>query len=333
MHIAVQTRDLPAFFDIIIVPRGKPQTKPRALNYAVQFARGSLVTIYDGEDIPQPSQLRKAAAAFAEADDTLGCLQAPLAFFNPNENWLTRQFAAEYAALFRVVLPTLVAYDMPLPLGGTSNHFRASALEAVGYWDAFNMTEDADLGIRLARHGFKTGMLDSTTFEEANTEIVNWMRQRRRWLKGFLQTWLVHSRNPVQLLRDVGPGGFLAVQTMTIGVFASALLHPVLLLTAMWNFLPGPLAVSTATAGGTLISGASLVILVMGYVSAFAACRTGLRQEGIVGWTGVIAGIPVYWLLMTAAAWLALKDFLFAPFYWHKTRHGLTRIDCNDAKT
>jgi glycosyltransferase XagB len=327
MHVAVKNLNLPWYFDVIIVPTGKPQTKPRALNYAMQFARGSLLTIFDSEDIPQPNQLRLAAAQFACGDESLACLQASLDFYNPAENWLTRQFAAEYAALFHVVLPTLAAYGLPMPLGGTSNHFRVAALNSVGGWDPYNVTEDADLGIRLARYGFKAGIIHSTTYEEANSILGNWMKQRRRWLKGFLQTWLVHNRNPVLLINETGVSGFCAIQAMTLGVFASALLHPFLLIFAIWNLLPAQLAETTTTIGGSLISGFSLAVLLAGYVSAIGACKKGLRRIRIFGWTSVLLTIPAYWLLVSVAAWLAIWDFAIAPFHWHKTRHGLSRVD------
>jgi glycosyltransferase XagB len=326
MHKAVHDLKLPLSFDIIVVPTGKPQTKPRALNYAMHFARGSLVTIYDSEDVPQPNQLKLAAARFAAAGDELGCLQASLAFYNPGENWLTRQFAAEYAALFHVVLPTLGAYRLPLPLGGTSNHFRVAALTAVGGWDAFNVTEDADLGFRLARHGFETGTLDSTTYEEANTQLGNWMKQRRRWLKGFLQTWLVHNRNPLLLLRETGLAGFCVIQAMTLGIFASALLHPVLLLITLWHFMPAQMLNYPHSFFSHVISGFSLTMLLAGYVAAIWASQKGLRRIGATHWTKVLLTIPLYWLLISAAAWLALWDFIVAPFHWHKTRHGLSRM-------
>ncbi len=326
MHVAIQKMMLPAYFDIIIVPAGKPQTKPRALNYAMHFARGSLVTIYDSEDIPQPNQLKLAVAQFAQEDDGLACLQASLDFYNPSQNWLTRQFTAEYAALFHVILPTLAAYGLPIPLGGTSNHFRANALEAAGGWDAFNVTEDADLGIRLARLGFRTGILHSTTYEEANSEFGNWMKQRRRWLKGFFQTWLVHNRNPFLLMKETGLAGFLAIQAMTLGVFASALFHPVLLAGAIWNFMPAQVLASHETHFGSLLSGLGLALLLAGYVSAIGTCEKGLRSIRVSGWISILLTIPFYWLLMSAAAWLALWDFLASPFHWHKTRHGLTRV-------
>jgi glycosyltransferase XagB len=185
---------------VIVVPCGLPQTKPRALNYALCFARGSLLTIYDAEDIPDPRQLRRAAAAFAVLPQDTACLQAELVFDNANENWLTRQFTIEYAMLFGMILPALAAHRLPLPLGGTSNHFRIDALRRAGAWDAYNVTEDADLGIRLARLGFDTDTITSCTYEEANVSLRNWMRQRTRWMKGFLATWLVHMREPLAAL-------------------------------------------------------------------------------------------------------------------------------------
>jgi glycosyltransferase XagB len=325
MHQALQAFDVPNHFDVLIVPAGKPQTKPRALNYALLFARGDLVTIYDSEDIPQPNQLKLAAAQMAASHESVACLQAALEFYNPNENWLTRQFTAEYAALFHVILPTLAAYKLPLLLGGTSNHFRMSALKAVGGWDAFNVTEDADLGIRLARFGYQTGVLHSSTFEEANVNVWNWLKQRRRWLKGFLQTWLVHNRNPLLLLKEVGPFGFCAVQCMTLGIFLSSLVHPVFLLITAWNFLPPQFFTKIGEPNGPIMAYASFMLLLAGYFSGILLSARGLRRAQHFGWFRTLIGIPAYWLLMSVAAWLALWDFCVAPHHWHKTRHGLSR--------
>ncbi len=158
MRRALRKHDLPPHFEVIVVPQGSPQTKPRALNYALQFCRGSLLTIYDAEDIPEPNQLREVARKFSGAGEKLACLQAQLSFYNPNENWLTRQFTAEYATLFGLILPALAAHNLPLPLGGTSNHFRTRNLRQIGGWDPYNVTEDADLGLRLARLGYRTGV-------------------------------------------------------------------------------------------------------------------------------------------------------------------------------
>lgn len=317
---------LPDQFEMIVVPAGGPQTKPRALNYALGFARGSLLTIYDGEDIPSPNQLRKAAAVFATRDEGLACLQAVLTFYNPRENWLTRQFTAEYAALFTVLLPCLASLGLPLPLGGTSNHFRTAALRSAGGWDPYNVTEDADLGYRLARLGHETEALASATMEEANTQLWNWMRQRRRWLKGFLHTWLVLMRNPLLLLREVGLLRFWVMQCMSLGVFAAALLHPFLMAHAVWFFLSGEFRAQLLLPLHGLAIGLSGAILTIGYGVAIACARRGLRRLGYRGWFFTLASMPLYWMLMTPAAWMALWDFAVRPHHWHKTNHGLSRL-------
>ena len=313
-------------FEVIIVPAGRPQTKPRALNYALQFCRGELVTIYDAEDIPEPDQLLKAAYRFAAAPPELACLQAQLTFYNPNENWLTRQFTAEYATLFAVLLPVLANHRLPLPLGGTSNHFRADVLRSVGAWDPFNVTEDADLGLRLARFGYSTSVLDSLTYEEANTRFLNWMRQRARWLKGFLMTWLVHMREPLTFMRDVGPAGFWAAQALTIGVFVSALVHPICMAATIILYIAFPLLPDGAGLALLLLTGVNLCVLLAGYGTGCILTRRALMKRGILGWTGTLASMPLYWLLMSAAAWMALWQFITRPFHWNKTEHGLSSL-------
>jgi cellulose synthase/poly-beta-1,6-N-acetylglucosamine synthase-like glycosyltransferase len=189
---------LPPGFEVIVVPPALPLTKPKALNYALAFARGSLLTVFDAEDIPEPGQLRLAADIFAASGPEIACLQARLAFYNSHENWLARQFAIEYAVLFDLQLPMLSALSCAFPLGGTSNHFRTAALKRVGRWDPYNVTEDADLGFRLARHGYRCRAIAASTHEEANVALANWMQQRARWLKGFLRLVNGHpSRNQI----------------------------------------------------------------------------------------------------------------------------------------
>ncbi len=326
MQRAVAGIRLPRQFETIIVPAGAPQTKPRALNYALQFARGSLLTIYDAEDIPEPDQLRKSAERFAVASPDLACLQAQLTFYNPNENWLTRQFTIEYAMLFSVLLPVLANHRLPLPLGGTSNHFRMAALKQVGAWDPHNVTEDADLGLRLARFGFDAETLDSRTYEEATTSTMNWLRQRARWLKGFLLTWLVHMRDPQRFAGEVGPAGFWTAQAVTLGVFASALLHPLCLVASVWLYLAGPLVPVGASMTLLILAGVNLLVFVAGYGVTLAVAARGLSRRGIGGWYLPLATMPFYWLMMSIAAWYGLWQFVTAPFYWNKTEHGLSNF-------
>ncbi len=324
MRQAVARLTLPPQFEVLTVPAGKPQTKPRALNYGLAFARGTLLTIFDAEDIPEPDQLRKAASCFAAAGDGLACLQAKLTFYNPHENWLARQFTAEYEVLFGLLLPTLAELDLPLPLGGTSNHFRIAALRQAGGWDAFNVTEDADLGLRLARFGFSTATLASRTYEEANLRLPSWIRQRARWLKGFLATWLVHMRDPLRLWRETGAGGFWAAQAMTFGVFASALLHPVCLAATLVTFTLTP-AAPPGDGVSSFAGGLSLFVLLAGHGTAMAAGWRGLGlRRDRRGRLFTVLTMPVYWLLLSAAAWLALWQFITAPWHWNKTEHGFS---------
>jgi glycosyltransferase XagB len=311
-------------FDVIVVPAGKPQTKPRALNYALNFCRGELVTIYDAEDVPDPGQLRLAAETFAAAPPHIACLQAQLTFFNCNESWLARQFSIEYATLFRVMLPALAAEELPLPLGGTSNHFRRDILESIGGWDPFNVTEDADIGMRLARVGYRTGTVASATQEEANTHYISWIKQRSRWLKGFLQTWLVHMRSPWLCFRELGPGGFWVLQAATLGVFLSALLHPILLGHALYVLATGRF-VDNQSLLSTTLAGLNLSVLVLGYLVTGLLGRRAMQGLGLRRECWALATLPLYWFMMMPAAWLALWDFIVKPFDWRKTAHGHSR--------
>ncbi len=325
MHRAVADLGLPEHFDLIIVPIGKPQTKPRALNYALQFARGEFLTIYDAEDMPEPDQLKKAAAAFAVGPDNLACLQAELTFYNSNENWLTRQFAVEYSVLFGLVLPCLVKYNLPIPLGGTSNHFRTQVLRDVGAWDPFNVTEDADLGIRLARQNFKIQMLDSRTYEEANVQLGNWIHQRARWFKGFIQTWLVSMRDPPRLQKEIGWGGLWAINATIFGTVFSSIVHPIFTLILAYQLR---YELVQGAVGNNLVTGLlglSLAVITMSFGSAMYAGYLVSKSRGFCSWSTLLT-MPIYWLLMGFAAWLSVKQFIFQPFHWNKTKHGLSKL-------
>ena len=197
---------------IVLVPPAEPRTKPKACNYGLHFATGEIITIYDAEDHPEPLQLRRVVAAYNALPDTVACVQAKLAYHNGHQNILTGWFTAEYGLWFGYLLPGLMRTSSPIPLGGTSNHLLSPVLDKIGAWDPFNVTEDADLGLRIAASGYHTAVVDSVTFEEANSDPINWIRQRSRWYKGYLQTWLVHMRRPLQLLRTIGLAQLRPVQ-------------------------------------------------------------------------------------------------------------------------
>jgi cellulose synthase/poly-beta-1,6-N-acetylglucosamine synthase-like glycosyltransferase len=320
--IAATIRAQPrAYIDVIRVPDWPPKTKPKACNVGLAQARGEFVTIYDVEDRPEPLQLRRVVAAFRRGTPRVVCFQAKLSYYNADQNLLTRWFTGEYAMWFGQLLPGLVARGAPVPLGGTSNHFRREALVQLGGWDAFNVTEDADLGIRLYRAGQRTAVIESETLEEANSDFINWVKQRSRWYKGYLQTWLVHMRHPRRLWRELGPAGFLGFNLFVGGTPLLALINPVFwALTALW-FLGHPAFV--AALFPTWLYYAGLLCLTLGnfaflYMTMASAAVT--RRPSLV-----LAAIwsPLYWGMMSVAAVKALAQLLSAPSFWEKTAHGL----------
>jgi cellulose synthase/poly-beta-1,6-N-acetylglucosamine synthase-like glycosyltransferase len=310
--------------DLIISPKGGPQTKPKALNYALHFATGEYLVIYDAEDQPEPKQLLKAAARFRSAPKRMACLQAALIFHNYQENWLAKQFTIEYASLFDGILPMLGAYRLPLPLGGTSNHFRVAALRETGAWDPHNVTEDADLGMRLYRAGYYAETLDSTTYEEAACQLGNWVRQRTRWLKGWMMTYCVHMRRPVQLYHEMGPSGFIAFQAYFAGIIVSALAHPIFYLLLLHDLLSGLLFQAALTPMGAPFWIIACFNFVGGYAASLVLGWIAIRTRRIEGVCAHVLLIPVYWMLVSVAAYRALHQLFSAPFYWEKTEHGLS---------
>lgn len=325
---ALQGHQLPAWMRVVTVPDGPLRTKPRALNYAMNFARGSIVGIWDAEDRPAPDQLHRVARRFDTAPNDLACVQGSLDYYNPRHNWMSRCFTIEYASWFRVLLPGVSKLGLVVPLGGTTLFFRRDLLEQIGGWDAWNVTEDADLGVRLVRRGLRTEMLDSTTMEEANCRPLPWIRQRSRWLKGYAMTWAVHMRNPLKLLQDLGPKRFVFFQIQFLGTFSQFLLAPVL-----WSFwllalgFPHPLREPLIALGGNgAMAGLFVLSLVSEIINAVIAC-IGLRRSSHRGIAPWVATMPVYFPLACFAAWKAFYEIIAKPFYWDKTTHGVCEAD------
>ncbi len=314
---ALKNQQLDFRFDIIRVPVIGPRTKPKALMYALAFARGEFIVVYDAEDRPHPGQLREAWSVFARNGDDLACLQAPLEIANGDEGLLQKLFQFEYAALFRGLLPWLADGRRYLPLGGTSNHFRRAPLIQCGGWDPWNVTEDADLGLRLVRDGYRVATIGLPTLEDAPHTLRIWMRQRTRWYKGWLQTWLVHSRAPFALAREMPPVAYAIVQTILIGVFVSALLHPVMLLAlaTLWFRSHGgdPLAL--------ILFSIDLANIILSYMAFGWLAWTSSRPRRTSGDAIALLAIPAYWMLMSFAAWRALFQLWRKPFLWEKTPH------------
>lgn len=308
---------------IITVPDGQLRTKPRAMNYALDFTTGSLIGIYDAEDAPDPDQLYKVARHFQDADHKLACIQGILSFYNPTDGWLARCFTFEYAGWFRMMLPGLAKLGFALPLGGTTLFFRRDILIEIGGWDAHNVTEDADLGIRLARHGYRCEMLNSVTQEEANNRYLSWIKQRSRWLKGYAMTYCVHMRDCRKLWRDLGPWQFLGFQVLFLGTLIAFCVAPVLWWTAA-HFVSGGALAPLPGLSQNAIYGLSMLFMsceaIMASLYVLAARK--LRDRPSFAW---IISLPLYFALATIAVYKALFEMIRNPFYWSKTGHGFSR--------
>ncbi len=317
---AILDANLPPYFRLLIVPDSQPKTKPKACNYGIQQATGKFVVIYDAEDQPDPDQLKKVLLAWERSEDNVVCVQSKLNYFNSEQNLLTRFFATEYALWFDLLLPGLDASGAPIPLGGTSNHFNREALIELGAWDPFNVTEDADLGLRLHKAGYKTVMLNSTTLEEANSQLGNWINQRSRWVKGYLQTYLVHMRHPLRLMREIGFGAFWSFQFIVGGTIIF-ILNPIFwALTTLWLFTEWGLIEQLFP--GFIYYVASLQLFVGNFVFAYLAVA-GSMQRGLFHLVRYAIFSPIYWGLMSIGAWKGFYQLFTKPFYWEKTEHGL----------
>ena len=313
---------LPHWMSVLEVPDdGTITTKPRALNYALDFCHGPIVGVWDAEDAPEPNQIEKVVLRFHHAPENVACLQGMLDYYNDRSNWLARCFAIEYATWWRFVMPGMSRLSLPIPLGGTTLFFRRSILERLGGWDAHNVTEDADLGVRLARRGYKTELLETVTEEEANCRAWPWVRQRSRWLKGFLVTYAVHMRDPAALIRDVGWRGFLGMQVIFLATFSQFAALPIL-----WTFwlpvlgLPHPMADALAP---VWMTGLALFFLFSELLNFFigAASVWSLRRWHLLIW---VITMPFYFTLGALAAYKALYELVLRPFYWDKTQHGVS---------
>lgn len=305
---AVRRQSPPANFELIPAPAGEPRTKPKALNLGLDRARGEIVAVFDAEDRPSPTQPREAVAAFQGGPRNLAVVQAPLAIHNGGSSWIARQFEMEYAILFKVWLPFLARLGFPLPLGGTSNYFRRDRLQRAGGWDAWNVTEDADLGMRLARFGGRAAMIASPTWEEAPVQLHHWMTQRTRWMKGHLQTWLVLMRDPVAAAGEMGLASLASVQFTLGGILLTSIMHgPIVLWLLLGLFTPW-----------VSLAGWHAVLFGAGYGGVIAAALATRKAFPALA----LASLPLYWPLLSIAMLRAFWEIRTRPHYWAKTPHG-----------
>ncbi|MHA7944514.1 glycosyltransferase family 2 protein [Formosa sp. 3Alg 14/1] len=320
---AIREMKFPTNFEPVIIPYAQPKTKPKACNYGLYFSKGKYLTIYDAEDIPDSDQLKQTYKLFQKLPEDYIAIQCALNYFNKNENFLTKMFTLEYSYWFDYMLPGLDNLRIPIPLGGTSNHFKFDKLMELGGWDGFNVTEDADLGLRCYAKDYKITVLNSTTYEEANNDFFNWIRQRSRWIKGYMQTYLVHMRNPVKLYKSIGTRGFFGFQFFIGGTVFTFLSYPILLLFLLiyiffqskWIELLFPdwliiISIVNFTLG-------NLIMIYTNMIAIFKRQSYSLIIYALAN--------PVYWLMHSISAYKGLHQLITKPFYWEKTNHGLTK--------
>jgi cellulose synthase/poly-beta-1,6-N-acetylglucosamine synthase-like glycosyltransferase len=320
-RMALYNMRLPRGFTVLTVPQGSPQTKPRACNFGLLQAKGQFIVIFDAEDKPEPYQLKKAVLTFANHGPEIACVQAKLNYYNARQNLLTRWFTAEYSTWFDIMLPGLQKSGFSLPLGGTSNHFRTEVLRVLGGWDAFNVTEDCDLGLRISQYGLKTAVLDSTTFEEATSRVKVWLFQRSRWIKGYLQTYLVHMRHPVQTLQQRHFRKFFSLQLIVGAWTVVLLINPFMWALTLIYILFRPVQLySVLFPGPILYMGAFCLIFgnfFYVYIHLIGCVRR--REYALIKW---VLLIPLYWIMMSMSAYIAFYQLIVKPHYWEKTQHG-----------
>lgn len=314
--------NLPKWMRVIEVPGGSGlTTKPRALNYALDFCRGDIIGIWDAEDAPDPEQLMVIANQFAQADDDVACLQGILDYYNPYTNWLSRCFTLEYSMWFRVVLRGMSRLGAAIPLGGTTLFLRRDVIEKIGRWDAHNVTEDADLGVRLCCYGYRTELAFTVTQEEANCHMKRWVKQRSRWLKGYMITFLVHMRHPLRFYRRLGLRKFIGFNVIFLSTLAQFLLAPFI-----WSFWCLALGVSLPWFDGLpapLMTGVIALFVSVSLLDTILAglSMIGQKRNGLIFWA---ITLPIYFPLATLGAYKALFELIVNPFYWDKTAHGQT---------
>lgn len=326
-RLAAEKMSLPSWVRVIVVPHSFPKTKPKACNYGLAFARGEYIVVYDAEDRPDPRQLKKAYLAFRESPPNVRCIQAKLNYFNADQNLLTRLFTTEYSLWFDVILPGLQSIHTSIPLGGTSNHFHTRDLIALEGWDPFNVTEDCDLGIRIFKRGYTTAIIDSVTLEEANSQVRNWLRQRSRWLKGYMQTYLVHMRQPLQFIRENGIHTFV-FQLIVGGKIAFIIINPIWWLMTLAYFLfYGLVGERIQEIFPPLIFYMAVTSLIFGNFLYLYYYMIGCAKRRHYELIKYVFLIPFYWFLVSFAALIALYQLFVKPHYWEKTHHGLHFLD------
>lgn len=316
--------------EVEIIFNGIKKGKPSALNAGLKKAKGEIITIYDAEDAPERDQLKKVVRYFNLHLD-VACVQAKLNYYNTHQSILTKLFTIEYSSWFDIYLRGWWKIGWVVPLGGTSNFIRRDILLKLMGWDENNVTEDAELGIRIARKGYRVDIIDSTTWEEAVPYIKPWIKQRSRWHKGFLQCFLAHCIHPFGLVKDVGLWRALSVVLVGISPLVIALNLIMWFFTISYTmyffgfsfFEPLSIMIHEAFSNPwTFYLG--LCCFILGNIFWMMCNLSGVIRRGHWGLIKYVLLIIPYWILMSISAWIGIIEIIIKPSYWHKTPHGFS---------
>jgi cellulose synthase/poly-beta-1,6-N-acetylglucosamine synthase-like glycosyltransferase len=317
---AFLTAQPPAHFKALLSPNVTPKTKPKALNVAFTKSKGEILVIFDAEILPDVDQLKKAYITFKQHPEAK-YLHGRMNVYNADFNWITHLYDAEFAYFYDYYLPGIVRMGVPIPLSGHSTYFRREVIEKVGGWDSYNIAEDCDIGIRIYRHGFKSGMmLDSFSWEQSTTTIPRWLRQRTRWEQGFIQTSLVHLRFPLLLKTELGSWrNFFWFLYLVPGNVILNILHIFHWgLFFLWIFTHAAFIeflfpLSTIYFSMLTFIGGNYVLLMFHMLGLYSRRHyTGVKYA---------LGSLVYWIMLGLATFRAAILFFFRPFSWDKTPH------------
>lgn len=303
--------NLPDYFELITIPSMPPFTKGRALLHAIDRVKGRYLTIFDAESRPEAAQMKKAAFYLMNSKEEV-CCQAKIRISNKSQNWITRNFATEYFEWFEFHLNKLSDKNLPFGLGGNSFYISTECLRKAGAWDAYNVTEDVDLSVRLIKQGVKLKILDSYTDESCPDSSTNWINQRTRWNKGLFITQLVHLKK-----------SFFNPHFSTRGWFSFWLRMFCGTLLPFYNiYITLYIATSFRNSYNSLFSkilwGLFAVNLLLSlYVNHINYKKLGIRQSIVVSFLDVVK----YLILNIFAGFTAFWEYFRAPMKWNKTVH------------
>lgn len=306
---------IPNHFRILSSEATFPFTKPKVCNLGLITTDAEFVTVYDAEDAPDPDQLLKVLYKFE--DPKVSCVQCRLHYNNKKHNWLSKFFNLEYLTWFSttiVGLSKVQGEGAVIPLGGTSQHLKVKELVEIGGWDAVNVTEDCDLGLRLSRLGKTTVISDSHTNEIAVKELKHWIPQRTRWQMGFMVTYINHCKDIVNLYKELGFYRFMHFMFSIAGNFINPLITPLLFIIWFRSYFLG---YGGETFLNTLphitLIGNLILIISIHLISSIKF------QKGKFWYMSFLQ--PVYYLLQVITVHRAVYKLITAPYKWEKTAH------------